>query len=149
MDLSQISSGDIFRCSLRLRVDRLRFCLFFPDSLLPILNIGIPERHIGIKGRLFERFIIPDGQGCVVHIFVSPDSERHIPGTYIRDRIQEIIARFMPGLSADELARRLRLDRACIFGRIEADRLRLDMRTVTDEQIPVIATALAGVASGA
>ncbi len=45
-------------------------------------------------------------------------------------------------VSATELARRLRLDEACIFGRIEADELCLDMRTVTDEQVPEIAAAL-------
>ncbi len=47
------------------------------------------------------------------------------------------------GLSASELARRLRLDAACVFGRIEADRVRLDLRTVTDAQVPAIAAALA------
>jgi L-seryl-tRNA(Ser) seleniumtransferase len=47
-----------------------------------------------------------------------------------------------PGLSAGELARRLRLDPACVFGRIEDDRLRLDLRTVTDEQVSALAAAL-------
>jgi L-seryl-tRNA(Ser) seleniumtransferase len=46
-----------------------------------------------------------------------------------------------PGLSASELARRLRLDEACIFSRIEDDLVRLDMRTITDEQVPAIAAA--------
>lgn len=47
-----------------------------------------------------------------------------------------------PNLSAVELARRLRLDDACIFGRIEDDCVRLDMRTITDEQLPLVAAAL-------
>ena len=47
-----------------------------------------------------------------------------------------------PGLSAAELARRLRLDAACVFSRIEDDLVRLDMRTLTDEQVPAIAAAL-------
>ncbi len=51
-----------------------------------------------------------------------------------------------PGLSASELARRLRLDEACVFGRIEADLVRLDMRTLTDAQVPEIAGALGRVA---
>ncbi len=51
------------------------------------------------------------------------------------------------GFSAGELARRLRLDRACVFGRIEEDLVRLDMRTITDEQVPQIAAALACSAS--
>jgi L-seryl-tRNA(Ser) seleniumtransferase len=45
-------------------------------------------------------------------------------------------------LTATELARRLRMDDACIFGHIEDDRVRLDVRTVTEEQLPVIAAAL-------
>jgi L-seryl-tRNA(Ser) seleniumtransferase len=48
----------------------------------------------------------------------------------------------VPGLSAAELSRRLRLDEACIFGRIEDDRVRLDMRTITHEQVTMIAEAL-------
>jgi len=47
-----------------------------------------------------------------------------------------------PGLSAAELARRLRLDEASIFGRIEGDVVRLDLRTITDEDVPAIAAAL-------
>ena len=50
------------------------------------------------------------------------------------------------GLSADELSRRLRMDEACIFGRIAADRVRLDMRTVSDEQVARLAEALTRVA---
>lgn len=44
--------------------------------------------------------------------------------------------------SAEELGCRLRTDAAQVFGRIENDRLRLDMRTVTDEQVSAIAAAL-------
>ena len=56
----------------------------------------------------------------------------------------EAIASFVvtvsvPGMSADELARRLRLDDACVFGRIEDDCVRLDVRTLTDEQLPLVA----------
>ena len=50
----------------------------------------------------------------------------------------------VPGLSASELARRLRLDEACIFSRIEDDLVRLDMRTLTDEQVPAIVAASCG-----
>jgi L-seryl-tRNA(Ser) seleniumtransferase len=47
-----------------------------------------------------------------------------------------------PGFNATELARRLRLDPECVFGRIEADRVRLDMRTITDAQVQRIAVAI-------
>ncbi len=53
----------------------------------------------------------------------------------------------VPGLSADDLSRRLRLDGACVFGRIEADRVHLDLRTVTEEQLPLIAAALGRIAA--
>ena len=52
----------------------------------------------------------------------------------------------VPGLSADELARCLRQDDACVFGRIEDDRVRLDVRTLTNEQLPLVAAALGGIA---
>ena len=52
-----------------------------------------------------------------------------------------------PGLNATELARRLRLDPACVFGRIEADRVRLDMRTITDAQVQAIGEAVSRVAT--
>jgi L-seryl-tRNA(Ser) seleniumtransferase len=57
-----------------------------------------------------------------------------------------VVAMSVPGLNASELARRLRLDPACIFGRIEHERVLLDVRTVTDEQVPAIAGALGRIA---
>jgi L-seryl-tRNA(Ser) seleniumtransferase len=47
------------------------------------------------------------------------------------------------GLGAEELGRRLRTDEAQVFGRIEEERLRMDMRTVADEQVPALAAAVA------
>ena len=47
-----------------------------------------------------------------------------------------VVSVSMPGLSASD-CRRLRLDEACVFCRIEDDLVRLDMRTLTDEQVPV------------
>jgi L-seryl-tRNA(Ser) seleniumtransferase len=53
----------------------------------------------------------------------------------------------VPGMNASELARRLRTDDGCIFGRIENDRVCLDVRTLTEEQVPVVAAALARIAA--
>ena len=53
------------------------------------------------------------------------------------------VAVTLPGLGASELARRLRMDAACVFARIEAERVWLDLRTVTGEQVPSIAAAFA------
>jgi len=52
----------------------------------------------------------------------------------------------LPEMSASELVRRLRLDCACVFGRIENDRVCLDVRTLTDEQVPLVAAALGRIA---
>jgi L-seryl-tRNA(Ser) seleniumtransferase len=52
----------------------------------------------------------------------------------------------VPGLSASELARRLRLDKSCVFSRIEDDLVRLDLRTLTDEQVPAVAAAFERIA---
>ncbi len=52
------------------------------------------------------------------------------------------VALAVPGVSASELARRLRLDEACVFGRIENDRVLLDLRTLTEDQLPAVALAL-------
>ena len=49
-------------------------------------------------------------------------------------------------LSANELARRLRMDEACVVGRIEDERVRLDVRTITDDQVGAIAEALRRIA---
>ncbi|MGD8239575.1 MAG: L-seryl-tRNA(Sec) selenium transferase [Armatimonadota bacterium] len=46
-------------------------------------------------------------------------------------------------ISADELARRLRLGDTAIMGRIHRSRLLLDMRTVADDELNVIVSALA------
>jgi L-seryl-tRNA(Ser) seleniumtransferase len=53
----------------------------------------------------------------------------------------------LPEMSVSALARKLRLDRACVFGRIESDRVCLDIRTLTDEQLPAVAAALGRIAA--
>ncbi|MEI7835649.1 MAG: L-seryl-tRNA(Sec) selenium transferase, partial [Planctomycetota bacterium] len=57
-----------------------------------------------------------------------------------------LVAVAAPGLTADQLAQRLRTDEACIFARIERDRVLLDVRTMTDSQLPLVAAALGRIA---
>ncbi len=52
----------------------------------------------------------------------------------------------VPKMSASELARRLRLDESCVFGRIEDDCVRLDVRTLMDEQLPLVVAAVGRIA---
>lgn len=49
----------------------------------------------------------------------------------------------LPGVKTEELARRLRMDEACVFTRIENERVVLDARTLTDAQVPLVAAAAA------
>ncbi len=53
-----------------------------------------------------------------------------------------VVAVTAADLKAAELARRLRMDEACIFARIESDRVVLDVRTLSDAELPVVAQAL-------
>jgi L-seryl-tRNA(Ser) seleniumtransferase len=54
----------------------------------------------------------------------------------------EAIAEVVPGLTVEELARRLRTGQPPVVGRVEADRLLLDARTVLPEQDEALVEAL-------
>jgi L-seryl-tRNA(Ser) seleniumtransferase len=54
----------------------------------------------------------------------------------------EAIAEVVPGLTVEELARRLRTGQPPVVGRVEADRLLLDARTVLPEQDETLVEAL-------
>jgi L-seryl-tRNA(Ser) seleniumtransferase len=54
------------------------------------------------------------------------------------------VAVSLPGLSANELAARLRAADPPVIGRIEDDRLLLDPRTLADDEVPLVASALTG-----
>ena len=62
------------------------------------------------------------------------------------DEVSSVKKIVVIGMNASELARRLRLDETCIFGRIEDDCVRLDVRTLMDEQLPLVAAALGRIA---
>jgi len=52
-----------------------------------------------------------------------------------------VVAIRVPGQKPDDLARRLRLDDACVCTRIEHDAVVMDARTITDAQVSLIADA--------
>ena len=54
-----------------------------------------------------------------------------------------LVAVSLPDVGAGELARRLRMDQACVFARVENEQVLMDTRTLTDEQVPLIAAAVA------
>jgi L-seryl-tRNA(Ser) seleniumtransferase len=53
-----------------------------------------------------------------------------------------LVAIVVEGLGAEELARRLRMDEACVFARIENDRVVLDVRTIRENELPAVADAV-------
>jgi L-seryl-tRNA(Ser) seleniumtransferase len=57
-----------------------------------------------------------------------------------------VVSVSLPDRNAAELARALRLDPACVFGRIEHNQVLFDVRTITDEQVPAIAEAMGRIA---
>ena len=65
-----------------------------------------------------------------------------LPGTALPTRIVTLREH---GLSTGELARRLRLHRPAVVGRISGGRLTLDMRTLDDGDLPEIAGAIGAV----
>lgn len=54
-----------------------------------------------------------------------------------------VVAVKLPDVGVSELARRLRMDPACVFGRIEQDCFCLDVRTLSDSQVSILVSALA------
>jgi L-seryl-tRNA(Ser) seleniumtransferase len=52
------------------------------------------------------------------------------------------VAVTMPGLAAEKLARRLRLNEPAIVGRIEGGRVLLDLFTLEDSDLPLVAAAI-------
>jgi len=46
-------------------------------------------------------------------------------------------------VKAQELARRLRMDEACVFTRIENEQVVMDVRTLSDAHVPIVAAAVA------
>jgi L-seryl-tRNA(Ser) seleniumtransferase len=62
-----------------------------------------------------------------------------LPGWAVRVEIE--------GIEAGELARRLRMDEACVFSRIENETVTLDTRTLGDAEVPRVARAVGRCAS--
>jgi len=54
----------------------------------------------------------------------------------------KVVALTVPGMKSAELARRLRLDQACVCARIEQERVLLDIRTMRDDEVEKAAEAV-------
>ncbi|HUO55477.1 MAG TPA: L-seryl-tRNA(Sec) selenium transferase [Rhodoblastus sp.] len=82
---------------------------------------------------------------------IAPPAEAEIIGSAAQagggalpaiDLPSRALALIVPGHSAEALARRLRLDRPAIVGRIAGERLLLDLFTLEDDDFPAIAIAI-------
>jgi L-seryl-tRNA(Ser) seleniumtransferase len=103
--------------------------------------LGTPVAELQARAEKLARLVAvaaPPVQ-CEVHDSEAFLGSGSLPTEAIPSR--ELKVR-LPGMSASELARRLRLDAACIFGRIKDDCVRLDLRTLTEAQLPLVAAAL-------
>jgi hypothetical protein len=80
-------------------------------------------------------------------LVIEPSQAYLGSGSLPTEAIQSVIVAITAsGLSASDLARRLRLDPAAVFARIERGRVCLDMRTVNDTEAQQIVAALKRVA---
>jgi L-seryl-tRNA(Ser) seleniumtransferase len=120
--------------------------LFRDPARLPLEHptyrmLGTPADALRARAKRLARLL--SAQAPKAAIEFAPSQAFLGSGSLPTEAIPSFIVTLsLPEMSASELARRLRLDRACIFGRIENDRLCLDVRTLTDEQLPAIAAAL-------
>jgi L-seryl-tRNA(Ser) seleniumtransferase len=90
------------------------------------------------------RLAMPDAQVSVVatESFLGSGS---LPMHALPSWAVEVAAQSM---KAGELARQLRLDREAVFGRLENDKVILDVRTLGESQLPLVAEAFARIAAG-
>jgi L-seryl-tRNA(Ser) seleniumtransferase len=58
-----------------------------------------------------------------------------------------VVSVSVSGLTPTQLARALRMDAACVFGRIENEQVLLDARTIADPQVSIVAEALGRIAA--
>jgi L-seryl-tRNA(Ser) seleniumtransferase len=90
--------------------------------------------------RLAEAIGTPAGATCEIIDSAAYLGSGSLPTEALPSRA---VAIKPTAIKPDELARRLRLHDACLFTRIDAGCVLLDVRTITDREIPTIAAALA------
>ncbi len=110
--------------------------------------ISTPVDALKSRAKKLARLISAEAPKAKVEI---ADSQAYLgSGSLPTEAIASFVVTVsLPDMSASELARQLRLDCVCVFGRIENDRVCLDVRTLTDEQVPIIAGALGRISQNA
>jgi len=99
-----------------------------------------PESLNARAGKLLAALEAPGGN---VTAAIAPGSAYLGSGSLPTEAIPSVCVLVqVKGIGASDLLRALRMDQATVFARVESDTVHLDMRTVTDEQVPVVAAAL-------
>ncbi len=99
-----------------------------------------PESLNARAGKLLAALEAPGGN---VTATIAPGSAYLGSGSLPTEAIPSVCVLVqVKGVGASDLLRALRMDQATVFARVESDTVHLDMRTLTDEQVPVVAAAL-------
>ena len=102
--------------------------------------ISAPPETLRARAKKLARLISAQAPGAQVAV---SESQAFVGSGSLPTEVLPsfVVTVCLPDISASALARKLRLDRACVFGRIENDRVCLDVRTLTEEQVPALAAA--------
>jgi L-seryl-tRNA(Ser) seleniumtransferase len=111
---------------------------------IPTLQaLTVPVQRLAQRARRLVRLARAEGVDARIEPGMSQVGGGSLPGEELPSRLVSVS---IAGLSAQELAARLRTNEPPIFARVSRDRLLLDVRTVGDDEIPVVANALRRVA---
>ena len=112
---------------------------------VPVLEMMLaPSAQIEARARqLLERVgaIASDAIRLAVEKDSVPVGGGSLPGLEFESWVVAVRSS-KPGLSADQIARRLRAAQPPVLARVRDDALLIDLRSVRDEELPLIAEAL-------
>jgi seryl-tRNA(Sec) selenium transferase len=84
-----------------------------------------------------------EGDNVVAKFTVRPALSEIGGGSLATESLESRVVAIQPKtMHVDELARRMRLNRPPVFGRVEKGEYLLDFRTLRRDEIPIIVTAL-------
>jgi len=98
----------------------------------------------GVEGRARKLLaLLPAAAAAELRPEVEPAAAQAGSGTLPLEELPSWAVALRPGAGGvEELARRLRLGKMPVVGRISQERLLLDMRTVRDDEVETVAAAL-------
>ncbi|MBN2538182.1 L-seryl-tRNA(Sec) selenium transferase, partial [candidate division WOR-3 bacterium] len=104
-----------------------------------------PVKEMQAEARALVRRV-RNGLAGKATLTVKPGWSEFGGGSLATESLESRVVAVKPeGMSCDELARRMRLHRPPVFGRVENDEFLLDFRTLDKTDIPIVAQALLAV----